>query len=264
VSLVAFVAGRSPGLTTAVHAIATAWPAHRRAIVAEVDPAGGTLAARFDLAPQPGLTDLAAAGRRGLDPDTVLRHCRRLASGTIALVAPVSPERVTSALAVLGSVLGEALDSIPGTDVLADCGRIERRSPAMELVHGAPYVVLVVTPSLEGVAYAQARMEALSIPAGRLALLTVGERPYPPDEVGRALQLPVVGALAWDPAGAAQLNSGKAPRRSELRRTATVIARELCGFLPALGPHGEGAVPESDPDAEPYASGMVVTYPSRR
>jgi hypothetical protein len=264
VSLVAFVSGRSPGLTTAVHAIATAWPAHRRAIVAEVDPAGGTLAARFDLAPEPGLTDLAAAGRRGLSPDTVLRHCRPLASGVIALVAPVSPERVTSALAVLGSVLGVALDSIPGTDVLADCGRIDRRSPAMELVHSAPYAVLVVTPSLEGVAYAQARVDALSIPAGRLALVTVGERPYRPDEVGNALQLPVLGALAWDPAGAAQLNSGKAARRNDLRRSAAVIARELSGFLPALGPHTAGVIPESDPAAEPSAAALVFTYPSRR
>jgi hypothetical protein len=282
VSLVACISGRSPGLTTAVHAIAAAWPAHRRAIVAEVDPAGGSLAARFDLAPEPGLTDLAAAGRRGLSHDTVLRHCRRLPSGVIALVAPVSPDRVTSALAVLGSVLGDALDSIPGTDVLADCGRVDRRSPALELVHRAPYAVLVVTPSLEGVAHAEARIDALSIPSGRLAVVTVGERPYRPDEVGSALQLPVLGALAWDPAGAAQLNGGTASRRNELRRSAAVIARELASFLPALGPHSAdaagapgaltgtnpdatpSATQESDPDAEPNAAGMVFTYPSRR
>jgi hypothetical protein len=84
-SLVAFVAGRSPGLTTAVHALASAWPrepSERRVIVAELDPSGGTLAARYDLKPEPGLTNLAAAGRRGLNPDTVLRHCRRRPGGS--------------------------------------------------------------------------------------------------------------------------------------------------------------------------------------
>jgi len=235
-SLVAFVSGRSPGLTTAVHALAVAWPAHRRAILAEVDPSGGTLAPRHDLAPEPGLTNLAAAGRRGLNPETVLRHCRRLPSGVIALVAPINPERVASALAVLGDDLIETLQSMPGTDVLADCGRIDRRSAALELVHSAPYVVIVVAPTLEGVAHAQARIEALSIPAGRLALLTIGDRPYRRDEVGAALRLPVIGALAHDAAGAAQLNAGTLPRRSDLLRSASEVARELARCLPALGP----------------------------
>jgi hypothetical protein len=243
-SLVAFVSGRSPGLTTAVHALAAAWPATRRAIVAELDPAGGSLAARHELAPEPGLTNLAAAGRRGLNPDTVLRHCRRLPSGVIALVAPINPDRMASALAVLGSELGDALDSIPGTDVLADCGRVDRRSPALDLVRAAPYAVLVVTPSLEGVAHAQARLATLSFPPGGLAVLTIGQHPYHPDEVGAALGLPVLGALARDPAGAAQLNgTGRgtrraAERRRELHRSAKGIAQTLAGVLAALAPAG--------------------------
>lgn len=250
-SLIAFVSGRSPGLTTAVHALAATWPSDRRAIVVELDPGGGTFAARHELPPEPGLTNLAVAGRRGIDPETVLRHCRRLPSGVVALTASVSPERVASALAVLGPELGPALDSIPGTDVLADCGRVERRSPTMELVAAAPYVVLVVTPSLEGVAHAHARLDSLPTPSGRVAVLTIGDRPYRPDEVGAALQLPVLGALAHDPAGAAQLNgtrpgrstgrsavrsAGRSAGRNDLRRSASVIARRLAGFLPEPGP----------------------------
>jgi hypothetical protein len=238
-SLVSFVSGRSPGLTTAVHALAVAWPADRRSIVAELDPAGGTLAARYELPPEPGLTNLAAAGRRGLNHDTVIRHCRRLPGGVIALIAPVSPDRVASALAVLGSELAEVLDSIPGTDVLADCGRVDRRSPALEVVRASPFVVLVVTPSLEGVAHAQARLEALSLPAGRLAVVTVGDRPYQPADVGAALQLPVLGALAHDPVGAAQVHGpvgvpGASARRRHLHRSASAIAAQLANFLPAL------------------------------
>ncbi len=257
-SLVAFVSGRSPGLTTAVHAIAVAWPTDRRPILAELDPAGGSLAARHQLAPEPGLTSLAAAGRRGLRPDTVLRHCRRLPSGVVALIAPVSPERVASALAVLGSALGDVLAGISGTDILADCGRIDRRSPALELVRAAPYVVLTVTPSLEGVAHAQARLDVLSLPPGRLAVMAIGDRPYHPDEVGAVLQLPVLGALAQDPAGAAELNgrrrrSGQPSRRSPLYRSAAVIARDLTAVLPAVPPASPGPHP-AGPGMEPLAA----------
>ena len=265
-SLVAFVSGRSRGLTTAVHAIAAAWPDHRQSILAELDPAGGSLAARHELAAEPGLTNLAAAGRRGLHPETVLHHCRRLPSGVVALIAPVSPDRVASALSVLGPDLAEALASIPGTDVLADCGRIDRRSPALELVRAAPYVVLLVTPSLEGVAHAQARVEILGLPPGQLAAVTIGARPYEPDEVGAALELPVLGALAHDSAAATQLNGGRPgksdlSRRGDLRRSAGAIAARLAGFLPSLAIPGRAApAPETtsaaiaDPGAAPVAA----------
>jgi hypothetical protein len=230
-SLVAFVSGRSPGLTTGLHAIAAMWPVPGHAILAELDAAGGSLVARHDLAPEPGLTELAVAGRRGLDPATVLRHCRRLPSGAVALVSPVNPEQVVSALTVLGPDLGWALDAVEDAAVLADCGRIDRRSPAMDVVHAAPHVVVVVTPTLEGVAYAHARMEMLASVPGRLALITIGDRPYRPDEVGVALGLPVVGSLTHDPAGAIRLNSGRSTRRNELCRSAAVIARQLAGML---------------------------------
>lgn len=247
-SLVAFIAGRSPGLSTAVHALALAWPAPRPALLAELDPSGGTLSARHDLAPEPGLTNLAAAGRRGLSPETVLRHCRRLPSGVIALVSPVSPDRATSALTVLGRELGDVLEAIPETDVLADCGRFDRRSPARDLVQAARFVVLVITPSVEGVAHAQARLEALSPAPGRLAVLTIGSRPYRPDEVGAALQLPVVGALAHDPTAAGVLNGarpGRAqpPRRSDLRQSAALLARDLFRVLHPAGLCGPPGAP---------------------
>jgi hypothetical protein len=238
------------------------WPVPGHAIVAELDAAGGSLVARHDLAPQPGLTELAVAGRRGLDPATVLRHCRRLPSGAVALVSPVNPEQVISALTVLGPDLGWALDAIEDAAVLADCGRIDRRSPAMDVVHAAPHVIIVVAPTLEGVAYAHARMEVLASVPGRRAVMTIGDRPYRPDDVGVALGLPVIGSLAYDPAGAIQLNSGRSSRRNDLCRTAAGVARQLTRLLappdsdgPAHGPANTRSTPEP-PHLPPLQPGV--------
>ena len=235
-TLVAFVSGRSHGVTSTAHALSLTWPSLRRAIVAEVDPAGGALAVRQDLIPEPGLTTLAAAGRRGLAPEAVLGHCQQLRDGGVALLAPITPEKTASALSVLGTRLATALDAVPGVDVLADCGRIDSRSPSLELARSARYLVIVVAPSLEGVAHCQGRIEILGLIQGRAAVLTIGSRPYRPDEVGAALGLPVLGSLANDRQGAQDLAVGHFGRRSELFRSATAVADRLADHLTPVVP----------------------------
>src|SRR4029450_4811377 len=62
---VAFASAKaSPGVTTTITALAATWPRDRDLLVAELDPAGGDLGVRFDLATEPGLVTPAAAGRR--------------------------------------------------------------------------------------------------------------------------------------------------------------------------------------------------------
>ncbi len=231
-SLVALVSGRSPGLTTTVQALATVWPAPRRAIIAELDPAGGSLAARHELASEPGLTTLAAAGRRGVSAARVLDHCRRLPCGALALMAPVGPDRVGSALSVLGHHLAAALDAMPGTDVLADCGRIDPGSPLLTTVRSARNVVVVVTPTVEGVAQVESRLASLGLAPGQAAVVTVGARPYPPDEVAATLKLPILGTIAEDRRGAHDLVAGRSVGRSPLLRSSATVAVRLAGFLP--------------------------------
>jgi len=243
-TLVALASGRSPGVTTAAQALALAWPAGRQIILAELDPGGGSLSVRHELPADPGLTTLAAAGRRGLAPETVLQHCQRLGDGTVALLGPLSPERATSALAVLGVRFAAALDTIPDIDVLADCGRLDSRSPALDVVKAAPFVVLVVSPTLEGVAHLQSRLQPLALTPGRAAVLTIGGRPYGPDEVGAALQLPVLGMLEVDRRGAEDLASGRPLRRSELLRSAQVVAERLAAHLPPVSPAAGAVAPE--------------------
>jgi hypothetical protein len=261
-TLVAFVSGRSHGVTTTAHALSLTWPSLRRAIVAEVDSAGGALAVRQDLIPEPGLTTLAAAGRRGLAPDAVLGHCQQLRDGGVALLAPITPEKTASALSVLGPRLGTALDAVPGVDVLADCGRIDSRSPSLELARSARYVVIVVAPTLEGVAHCQGRVEVLGL-IGRAAVLTIGSRPYRPDEVGGALGLPVLGSLANDRQGAQDLAGGRFGRRSELFRSAAAIAARLATHLTPVVPEKPStrvATGGASPPFAPLAPGRAPAW----
>jgi hypothetical protein len=172
------------------------------------------------------------------------------------LLGPTAPDRAASALSVLGARLAFALDAVPGIDVLADCGRISSRSSALDVVLAARYVVLVVAPTLEGVAQAQARLASIDLPPGRLAVVTVGTRPYDQREVGSALGVPVIGALADDHRSASDLLAGRTPRRSELWRSATAVSAHLSARLLPLeqpsSPHQDGlslsvAVPSADP-----------------
>jgi hypothetical protein len=222
------------------------WPSGGRALVAELDPDGGVLGLRDQIPADPGLTTLAAAGRRGLTPDVVLQHCRRLADGTPLLLGAATPEGAVHAISILGARLAAACDSIAAVDVLADCGRIWSKSPALEVVHAARYVVVVVTPTIEGVAHVQARLQGLGLPPGRAAAVTIGQRPYRPDDVGRALDLPVIGALADDRKGADALAAGRPMLNGPLLRSASVLARQLVARLvplvstPSSGSDGTG------------------------
>ena len=115
---IAFASAKgSPGVTTAVAALAATWPADRELVVAEVDPAGGDLVVRFDLATEPGLVSLAAAGRRELGPDTLVAHTQDLAGAGArrrvrprrVLVAPVSADQAAAALTALRGALSTTL-----------------------------------------------------------------------------------------------------------------------------------------------------------
>jgi hypothetical protein len=244
-----------------LHALAATWPVSHNALVAELDPDGGSLALRHEVPAEPGLTTLAAAGRRGLAPTVVVRHCQRLSDGTPVLLGPTAPDRAASALSVLGARLGLALDAVPGIDVLADCGRVSNRSPALDVVRSARYVVVVVAPTVEGVAQAQTRLSSIDLPPDRLAVMTVGERPYHASEVGAVLGVPVLGSLADDRRAAVELAAGRPPRRSELWRSATTVGAALMARLIPLeqpsAPTPEVAIGASigAPSADPESGG---------
>jgi len=237
-ALVAFGSVRSPGLTTTVLALAAGWPEERPAILAELDPSGGTIAARRAANPDPGLKTLAACGRHYLSPPMVLDNTQRLSNGTAVLLAPSSPDRTVAALAALTPVgLGEVLRSLPGLDVLADCGRIDSRSPALATVCEADVAIFVIRPTVSDIVGLRDRLETLEVASARLraGILTVGEGPNSASEIAETVHLPVIGTLDWDNRSADFICEGRRPpSSSKLLRSAQRLAADLARQLPGL------------------------------
>jgi hypothetical protein len=233
-SLVAWVGVKGAhGASTAALAVAGVWPAERTVLLAELDPAGGDIAARFGLEPDPGLVELGAGFRRGLSTEEIWRHAQTLPGGVGVIVGPPSAQQ-SHALGPLWSHLGPVLSALPDTDVIADLGRLDPGSPALEVAGHAHVVVLVGRPTIEGVAHLRARVAAMVTSAPSCVVL-VGDRPYSAADVEAAVGVPVAGVLADDARAAAMLNgepgSPVALSRSALMRS----AREVAATLSALG-----------------------------
>ena len=225
----------SPGVSTLVAALAAVWPAGRQVVVADVDPAGGDLGPRLDLAASPGLITLAASGRRELTASTLEDHLQELPESDVrVLVGPVAAEQARAALASTGGRLTEALTGLRDSDVLVDLGRLDPGSPALELARVADLVVLVTRPVVTEVHHLATRVASLDLP-GQVGLVVVGDRPYGPIDVADSVG--IVGPLASvavDPRGAAALAAGWDPssrvlRKSELLRSARGVASLLLG-----------------------------------
>ena len=123
---------RSCGTTTLGVALAATWPAGRRVLLVELDPAGGTLAAASGWAGEPSLVSLAAAARRSSDPEAIWAHCQHLPGGAAVLAAPPYPEQARSAAAMFAALVAR-LDDLDA-DVLVDAGRLD---PQASLPGGA-------------------------------------------------------------------------------------------------------------------------------
>lgn len=273
---VAFASAKaSPGVTTTVTALVATWPRDRDLVVAELDPAGGDLGVRFDLATEPGLVTLAAAGRRQLDRSTFVGHTQPLpfagrpgADGDAdravrrVLVGPVAADQAGAALAALRGVLPGVLSSL-GADVLVDCGRLDPGSAAHDVVTEADLVVVVARPVVAEVHHLAARLSGLRPKA--LSLLLIGDRPYSVAEVADAVGANALGALPVDDRAAAALTVGRSDgarilRRSRLLRDARAVAEGLAGWLPPLPVHPTVAAPA----ARPPVNGPVEQPPRPR
>lgn len=228
----------SPGVTTAALALATAWSADHEVAVVEADPTGGDLAARLGLAFEPGLVSLAAAARHGaVSGHLASAHLQALPCGGSALVGPGSAEQ---AVAALRELRGGALAELAGGAglVIADCGRWSPGSPTQAILATADLVLLVTRPTVEGVVHLRSRAPAIRREAGdRVAILLVGDRPYPAADVDEAVGLRVAGILAGDPRGATSLYHATRPglarrfllvrsARSFLEQAISVLSRE--------------------------------------
>ncbi|WP_172385761.1 hypothetical protein [Streptomyces sp. MNP-20] len=257
-ALIALAADKgSPGVTTASVALAAVWP--RRVLVAETDPAGGDLVYRSAAAhggplnPNTGMLSIAATARRGLVPDQLWDHTQPLSGGLDVLVGLGISEQAAG-LAGIWPTLGRAFAQLADSpqapaDVIADCGRISGDSPVVEMFPQAALVLLVARAEPESLARVRDRAAALAArlhggPRGAAPLATpligvvlVADPAHSAKLVHQVNDMlvaaqtgaRVVGTLADDPAGAAQLAGRRRGRldKSMLIRSARKVTADL-------------------------------------
>ena len=219
---------RSCGVTTLALTLAATWPSQRRVLLAELDPAGGTLAAACGWPSEPSVVSLAAAARRGGDPAMVWEHCQASPSGMAVLAGPVSGEQAQRALAMLDE-LTRRLNELDA-DVLVDCGRFDPVSPTSVVLNGADLALLAVRPRLADLHALATWLDSHSIEVER-ELIVIGDGPYSDAEIAEALGLPVLARMPWDPEAAQAIVS--VPSDSRGLRLAPLVraARSLADHL---------------------------------
>jgi MinD-like ATPase involved in chromosome partitioning or flagellar assembly len=230
--LALFSAKGSPGATTLAEAFVAFSARGGPGLLAELDPDGGDRAASPGLALDPGLATLAASSRhQAITGEDVTAHLQPLPAGGYVLVAPASAEHAHAALDAVIDRLAPALASMHDWSVVADCGRMRSRSPAVEVAAHAEVVALVTRPTLEGVEHARDRLALLRDLAPRLGVILVGHRGYSAARVAEALGVPVYGVVADDARGAQMVRAGegasRAGRRTALMRSVAVLADTL-------------------------------------
>ncbi|MET7762332.1 hypothetical protein ABZS71_09895 [Streptomyces sp. NPDC005393] len=279
-ALIALAADKgSPGVTTTAVAISAVWP--RRALLAEVDPAGGDLVYRSAAAhggtldPNTGMLSVAATARRGLVAEQLWDHAQPMAGGLEVLVGLGNSEQ-SAGLVGLWPTLGHAfaglVQSAQGAaDVIADCGRIGVDSPPVDMFSHASLVLLISRTEPENLARIRDRAGALSakLHGGQrgaaqlgtplIGVLLIAESGNSARLAGQVNDMlvaaqagaRVVGVIAHDASGADQLNGRKRGRldKSLLVRSARKVVGDLhqqfgaAWTQPAMpgGPGGQGA-----------------------
>ncbi|CAN5810183.1 hypothetical protein BH23ACT10_BH23ACT10_08030 [soil metagenome] len=216
----------APGVTTAVLALAAVWPEQRPLVVVEADPDGGVLAARRALGFEPGLVGLAAACRRGVTD--VGMHSQPLSDSVRVVIAPSTAAQVRASLAAAGDDLWPALTG--GGDALFDCGRLSVASPAIGLAACADHTLVLARPRIEDIALIRDRIAPLRSMGIAPKIVLIDDGPYRTDEVGDAVDAPVVARLPIDHRAADALNGVAAYHRlhrSRLLRTVRALVDDL-------------------------------------
>lgn len=200
------------GVTTAALALALGWPTQRPVILAELDPLGGEIAA--------GYLGAAADQRRGLIELLASPAAR---SGDLGRDLPLHAQSLpeshagwlrgldgpAQAQGVPWAGLGEMLAQLPGVDVIADLGAVlpmdaqVRSGVDVSAVWLRSDIVLfAVRPTLPSVRLTASvlpvmrqLMTASGLGSDALGLLVTGPGPYSASEIGRQLEVPVVGVL---------------------------------------------------------------------
>ncbi|MET7714859.1 hypothetical protein [Streptomyces sp. NPDC005407] len=230
----ALVSAKSAGVTTAALALTLA--SKRPSLLAECDPAGGTIRAGFlqgKVGAGYGLYHLAAAERTGSDAlaNAFANHLwpmdeaghRKLLPGLTDPAQAAALGRTWPALSEVMHVLADEA----GYDVFIDAGRLAIESGRLHttltpapLLHQADLVLLVVRSTEQSLTLARHLVDPLRTELAErgsgpdaLGLLLIEDGPYRAHQVAEALKAPVLAALPWDPDTAGYFTGGGRPPR---------------------------------------------------
>ncbi|MFC5805313.1 MinD/ParA family ATP-binding protein [Streptomyces formicae] len=248
----ALVSAKSCGVTASALALTLA--SKRLSLLAECDPAGGTIRAGFlqgHVTAGYGLYHLAKAERTSPDAlaNAFANHLWPLdEAGHRKLLAGLTDPAQAAALGRTWPALSEVLHVLAeeaGYDVFIDAGRIALEAGSLHttltpapVIHQADLVLLVVRGTEQSLTLARhvigplrAELAEYGSGADALALLLIKDGPRRAHQVAEALETPVLAALPWDPDTANYLtNAGRPPRgygRSPLLRHARTATEQF-------------------------------------
>src|SRR5918994_4406282 len=194
----------SPGVTTTVAALAAAVVDRGEGpgLLVELDPSGGDAAMLCDRVGAAALVSFAEELRHGTPgADTVWAHTVEAPPGVPAVLGPPG---ATEASGVIGSLGDRWLPALRGAaaTVLVDAGRWEPRAATARRISGADVAGVVCRGTAPSVEHTRRLVDAVRGAARcPLAVVVVGARPYPGDEIAAVLDVPLAGVVAWDPRG---------------------------------------------------------------
>jgi len=242
----------APGVTTLACLIASTWPDQGPVMVAECDPSGGDLAARFGLMSTVGWRSLAAAVRR-TGPTTPLHpHLQGLPGGLPVLIGaeegtPLAAD-APEALVVRDAPGGGRGDGV----VVVDLGRASRdlTDTGGWLEAGDLSILVVRDDAAAALRVRDRAAELLDRTDGRLGLVVVGGSSFRCRELAEFTGIAALGDVAFDPENAAVASGASgASRRLEHSRLLASVRR--VGERVAIQTR-EGALPEHQVDVSDH------------
>lgn len=218
----------APGVTTLACLLGAVWPMERSVVVAECDPSGGDIAARFGCDEQAGMAAFVLSARHApirsmLSVEPYLQH---LPGGLEVLVGASSAEAAHAVDHEVAAMC--ALAEVP-CDVIADCGRIDIGSQGQQaLVAQADAVLVVTCGDASSLGHAGALADRLGeMTSSALGLVVVGSHHREARSATRALRMELATTVPWDPAAAAVVRGEPGSRRRLLRSPLVVAAETL-------------------------------------
>jgi MinD-like ATPase involved in chromosome partitioning or flagellar assembly len=240
--------------TTTSVALASAWPATDEMLLIEVDPAGGDLAAWFDMPVSPSLSSVVT---RVLDGSWAEfeRHVRIAPSGLRVLPAPASRGEAARAVSEAGRSLVAMLSAERSPVVIADTGHVLSPPAAHPVIGSAAVTVVVHRQSTQSARAAAVRLHRLAEQLDAFAMLptavvvaVVGASPFDLGEVESFLSKsvgvhPVVGlpvdelaaAVFGGRTGLSSRRLARLPLSRATRDLAAVVDHQLESIVTGTG-----------------------------